>query len=69
MIDEADRMMEDLKQDWLAALENAVITPAPQAYFPLNRSAPGPLSIARYCRIVPELKSAWNEQFLSKVMR
>lgn len=46
VIDEADRMMEDIKQDWLATVETAAFTAAPLAYFPLSRTQPGPLTIA-----------------------
>ncbi|KAK7481852.1 hypothetical protein BaRGS_00026878 [Batillaria attramentaria] len=46
VVDEADRMMEDIKQDWLVTVETAAFTAAPLAYFPLSRTPPGPLTIA-----------------------
>ncbi|XP_076471080.1 ATP-dependent RNA helicase DDX51-like [Babylonia areolata] len=46
VIDEADRMMEDIKHDWLSVVETAAYTTAPQAYRPMSRSLPGPLTIA-----------------------
>ncbi|KAL8624750.1 hypothetical protein ACOMHN_002445 [Nucella lapillus] len=46
VIDEADRMMEDIKHDWLAVVETAAYTPNPRAYRPLARAPPGPLTMA-----------------------
>ena len=44
MIDEADRMMEEIKQDWLTQLEKAVYT--------ARGGAPQPLTVARYVLLV-----------------
>ncbi|PVD33916.1 hypothetical protein C0Q70_05178 [Pomacea canaliculata] len=56
VIDEADRMMEDIKHDWLSMLETSVVTPSALAYFPLKRSPSGPLNISRHIYIIFQLQ-------------
>ncbi|BFZ15915.1 hypothetical protein BsWGS_18953 [Bradybaena similaris] len=44
VIDEADRQMEDVFDDWLEQVETAAYTPKPGAYFPYHRDPPDPLT-------------------------
>ncbi|CAG5118232.1 unnamed protein product [Candidula unifasciata] len=46
VIDEADRQMEDVYDDWLSHVETAAYTPKPGAYFPYHRERPCPLTAA-----------------------
>ena len=52
MIDEADRMMDDIKQDWLTQVENAVYSRDTDrkgtTRAPFGRSLPGPNTVAKY---------------------
>ena len=56
MIDEADRMMDEIKQDWLTQVENAVYTRRTNkeenvkgtTRAPFERSLPGPNTAAKY---------------------
>ena len=56
VIDEADRMMEEIKQDWLSLVDKAVYreqsTTDSQIYLhPCQRLAPGPLTLEKYEKI------------------
>ncbi len=59
MIDEADRMMEEIKQDWLAQVENAVFNQQDDKHgmlhSKLNRPLPGPNTAAKYVLVVCSL--------------
>ncbi len=59
MIDEADRMMEEIKQDWLAQVENAVFNQQDDIHgmlhSKLNRPLPGPNTAAKYVFVVCSL--------------
>ncbi|RUS91135.1 hypothetical protein EGW08_001048 [Elysia chlorotica] len=46
VIDEADRQMEDVYDDWLTQVENAAYSPKPCAYSPYHRPKPCPLTVA-----------------------
>lgn len=53
VIDEADRMMEEVKQDWLSVVDKAVyhehLTTDSQVYLqPCQRLPPGPLTLEKY---------------------
>uniref|UniRef100_A0A0B6ZF66 ATP-dependent RNA helicase n=1 Tax=Arion vulgaris TaxID=1028688 RepID=A0A0B6ZF66_9EUPU len=52
VIDEADRQMEDVYDDWLSQVETAAYTPKPGAYSPYHRERPGPLTVASTKKIV-----------------
>ena len=64
VIDEADRMMDEFKQDWLSQLERAIYKhqeafgQLPQgasiASQRVSRQQPGPLTAARYTLVVSE---------------
>ncbi|KAI8784061.1 ATP-dependent RNA helicase DDX51 [Biomphalaria glabrata] len=45
VIDEADRLMNDVFDDWLDQIEKAAYTPKPGAYSPNPRGFPGPLTV------------------------
>ncbi|GFS24711.1 ATP-dependent RNA helicase DDX51 [Elysia marginata] len=46
VIDEADRQMEDIYDDWLTQVESAAYTPKPFTYSPYHRPKPSPLTVA-----------------------
>ena len=60
MIDEADRIMDEIKQDWLTQVENAVFTrdrnmeqnAKDTTRTPFERSLPGPNTAAKYTFIL-----------------
>ena len=57
MIDEADRMMEEIKQDWLSLVDKAVYREHSatdgQVYLnPCERLAPGPMTLEKYERVI-----------------
>ncbi|KAH9496850.1 ATP-dependent RNA helicase ddx51 [Bulinus truncatus] len=47
VIDEADRQMNDVYDDWLSQVETAAYTPKPGAYAPYHRERPGALTVAK----------------------
>ena len=62
VVDEADRMMEEIKQDWLSLVDKAVYreqsTTDSQIYLnTCQRLAPGPLTLEKYenCNLISHL--------------
>lgn len=54
VIDEADRQMDDVYDDWLSQVEKAAYTPKLGAFAAYHREKPGPITIARLvlCKII-----------------
>jgi len=57
VIDEADRMMEEIKQDWLSLVDKAVyreqLATDSRVYLnPCERVAPGPMTLEKYENVI-----------------
>ncbi|XP_046546040.1 LOW QUALITY PROTEIN: ATP-dependent RNA helicase DDX51-like [Haliotis rubra] len=51
VIDEADRMMDEIKQDWLSILEGTVYNQDGRQQGSISREVPGPLTVANCSRL------------------
>ncbi|XP_059170670.1 ATP-dependent RNA helicase DDX51-like [Physella acuta] len=66
VIDEADRQMDDVHDDWLSQVEKAAYTPKLGAFAPYHREKPGPLTIASCKTIVMHVQKLLFSATLSQ---
>ncbi|CAL1547489.1 unnamed protein product [Lymnaea stagnalis] len=67
VLDEADRQMNDIYDDWLSQVETAAYTPRPGSYAPYIRDKPGPFTLARlYVNVLSKVQKLLFSATLSQ---